>query len=263
MSHRLFIFSIVIYILAFLVTTVIHELGHALTSSALGGRPILHHVFVEHHGLEGGRRAAVSAAGPLVSLLQGIVLFVVLRYSGSIPTPARLLLLWLCIHGLVNFFGYLITTPFVPQGDLGRVASWLKVPGIGRWMMLVVGLATVTGLGLWAREPLLSFITTTSLPADSSASTHHILLTGIGPWLVGSMLIALVSWPAPHWISYLYPFFAGLFLIVTIRRIGNIVAPQPSTPTWVEQPLWPWLLALGAVVVVFRAVLQPGVRLGS
>lgn len=49
---------VVIYTLAFIVTTVLHELAHALTSALFGGQPVLHHVYVRHRLTSGLPAAA-------------------------------------------------------------------------------------------------------------------------------------------------------------------------------------------------------------
>jgi hypothetical protein len=257
---RLFTISSIIYVLAFLLTTVVHEFGHGLVSALLGGEPVVHHVYVEHHGLEGGRRAAVSAAGPLVSLLQGVTLGLLLRVRRRGPSVSRLFALWLCLHGLVNFFGYLITTPFVPNADLGKIASWLGLPAFARWALCAAGLGAVTWIGYWSRAPLLSFAVDAEL--DASAKRRHVWLAGVGPWLVGWLVIALASTPAPHWITYGYPLFAGFFLIVTLKKIDDVPV-EGHDREWVEAPLWPWILALMLVLLVFAFVLRPGVALGG
>ncbi|MEZ4450581.1 MAG: hypothetical protein R3B09_13960 [Nannocystaceae bacterium] len=259
---RVFVFALVIYVLTFLVTTILHEVAHAVTSLAVGGRPVLHHVFVAHEGLEGGRQAMVSAAGPLFSLLQGGVLVLILRHISAAPSAARLALLWLCIHGLVNFFGYLVTTPFVPNADLGKVAAWLELPAIARWGVFAAGIGAITGIGLWAREPLLAFVVDPATLTDPAARARHILAIGVGPWLVGGALIALASWPSPHWITFAYPFFAGFFLIVTVRRLRDVVPPEISGGLWIDAPIWPWLVGLALTLALFR-VLAGGVRLGG
>lgn len=271
MLGRLLIISLIIYVLAFLLTTIVHELGHALVSAALGGDPVLHHVYVEHHDLEGWRRAAVSGAGPLISLIQGAGLWLLLRMRERGPSVARLLLLWLCLHGLINFFGYLITTPFVPNADVGKIAAWLELPAIGRWALCVAGLSAITWIGYWSRAPLLSFAVIPTKDLDARARTRHVYFAGVGPWLIGWLVIALASWPSPHWITYAYPFFAGFFLIITVKKIAGVPVEegpgsgpgriQKLDPAWVQAPLWPWLIALIAVLVVFAAVLRPGVAL--
>ncbi len=259
---RVFIFALVIYVLTFLVTTILHEVAHAVTSLALGGRPVLHHVYVAHEGLEGARQAMVSAAGPLMSLVQGGVLLALLRATSAAPTATRLALVWLCIHGLVNFFGYLVTTPFVPNADLGKIASWLELPMLARWGVFAAGLGAITWIGFWAREPLLAFVVEPAALTDPAARVRHVMAIGVGPWLLGGALIALASWPSPHWISFLYPFFAGFFLFVTVRRARDILPPDVGAPLWTDGALWPWLVGVAAVLVIFR-VLVGGVRLGG
>lgn len=259
---RVFLFGLVIYVLAFLVTTILHELAHAVTSLVLGGRPVLHHVFVEHEALAGGRQAAVSAAGPLMSLLQGGILLAVLHHGSLAPSALRLALVWLCIHGLVNFFGYLVTTPFVANADLGKLAAWLELPGIARWGLFAAGIGAITWIGLWAREPLLAFAVEPAALTEPAARVRHVAALGAGPWLVGGIVIAAASWPSPHWISFVYPFFAGFFLIVTLRRVRDVVPPELPRELWTDAALWPWVLGLAAVLAVFRA-LVPGVRLAG
>ncbi|MCA9659470.1 MAG: hypothetical protein KC486_14080 [Myxococcales bacterium] len=259
---RAFLFSLVIYVQTFLLTTMLHELAHALTSLALGGRPVLHHVYVAHEGIDGARRAMVSAAGPLMSLAQGLALLAVFRRRPGPATAGRLALLWLCIHGLVNFFGYLVTTPFVPNADLGKVAAWLELPGLARWGIFAAGIAAITWIGLWAREPLLRFVVEPATRREPAARVRHIAAIGVAPWLVGGAVIAAASWPSPHWISYVYPFFAGFFLIVTIRRARSVTPPEVPGAPWVEAALWPWVVGLAAVVGLLRAVVG-GVALGG
>ena len=75
-------------------------------------------------------------------------------------------------------------------------------------------------------------------------------------------MIAAASWPSPHWISYVYPFFAGFFLIVTIRRARSVTPPEVPGAPWVEAALWPWVVGLAAVVGLLRAVVG-GVALGG
>ncbi len=260
---RVVLFSLVIYVLAFLLTTVLHEVGHALTSYLLGGKPVLHHVFVEHEEIEGGARAIVSAAGPLVSLVQGVVLLGVLRSISAAPSALRLAIIWLCIHGLVNFFGYLITTPFVESADLGKIATYLELPMIVRWGLFGSGITAITVIGLWAREPLLAFVVDPATLVDAGARSRHMMAIGVAPWLLGGLVIGAFSWPSPHWITFVYPFFAGFFLIVSVRRSRNVIPPELPEVLWTEVSLWPWVLLVLAVVIIFRGVLLPGIRFGS
>jgi hypothetical protein len=255
------LFSLVIYVLTFLVTTMLHELAHAITSVALGGRPTLHHVFVRHRGLSGGPRALVAGAGPIFSLIQGLACVAALPYAGGEPSAAGLALLWLALHGLVNFFGYLITTPFVPSGDLGKVAAYLGLTSAGRWGLFVAGLLATAWIGEWAAEPLLGFVVDPAATLDAGARTTHVLAIGVAPWIVGSVVIGAASRPAPHWISYVYPASAGFFLLVTLGRVRELMPAPPAAPLWIDAPLWPWLLALAGVLVIFRRLLVPGVDL--
>jgi len=42
----------------------------------------------------------------------------------------------------------------------------------------------------------------------------------------------------------------------------RVPAPEVSAKQWDGTAFWPWLLALGALLLLFTAVLRPGVRIG-
>lgn len=80
--------SAVCYMLAFLLTTVLHEFGHAIVGSLLGSSPVLHHNYVEHldrASLPVMHQAWIACAGPLVSLAQGLLLLPVVRRRSGGP----------------------------------------------------------------------------------------------------------------------------------------------------------------------------------
>lgn len=111
--------SAMCYVLAFLLTTVLHECGHAIVGSILGSGPVLHHNYVEHFGRENlpvAHQAWIALAGPLVSFAQGLLLVpVVKRRKGG--GAFNLFLLWAMLLGFGNFLGYLMTGPIFTAGD--------------------------------------------------------------------------------------------------------------------------------------------------
>jgi hypothetical protein len=255
-----------IYVLAFLSTTILHELAHALVSAALGGKTVLHHVFVRHEGHHGGRAAAIAAAGPLFSLCQGVLVALValkLPASSGVAPPVRLFLFWFSLHGLVNFFGYLLTTPFVADADLGKVAAWLELSSFAKWALFAGGGGAILLLGSVATMPLLSFGLSPAMLADGAGRASTIVWIGVLPWLIGSVLMAAASFPSPHWISYAYPFLSGTFLLGSWRRAARSSPPDVTPGQWQTVAVWPWLLALSALLLVFVLVLRPGVRIRS
>ena len=64
-----------------------------------------------------------------MSLLSGLVFLL----TGARMRPGQRSLLlattWLGVLGVAMCFGYLLTTPFLPAGDLGRIATLHGRPG--------------------------------------------------------------------------------------------------------------------------------------
>lgn len=252
---------VVIYTLAFIVTTVLHELAHALTSALFGGQPVLHHVYVRHRLTSGLPAAAAAAAGPLFSAVQGLLILALARAVSRWRPAARLFGLWLCAHGLINFSGYLLTTPFTHSGDLGKVAALLELPAAARWAIFGVGALGVLAVGAAVTRPLLQLAHGPEQVADPRGRARAIFQIAIVPWWSGAALLALVSYPASTWLPYVHDVLAGFFLFGTWRRAARLSPPAVASEQWADESRWPWSLGLAAAVAVMLA-LHDGVRIG-
>jgi hypothetical protein len=257
---RPLVFRVSVYALAFLVTTVLHELAHALVSAAQGGRPVLHHSYVRSEGLQGGPLVATAAAGPLFSLAQGILLLPVVPALAR-RAAWRLFAFWCCVDGFVNFFGYLVTTPFASNADLGKVAAWLALPPLAIWALFAIGIATNGLIGALTARPMLRFGFDRAELATSAGRARTIVQVGVVPWLLGTLVVVLASLSSPHWLSRVYPVLSGFFLIGAWRRARRISPPEITARQWDPIASWPWLLALAVSLLVYVLVLGPGVRI--
>jgi hypothetical protein len=257
----------VLYVVAFLLTTVLHELAHAVVGAALGGRPVLHHNHVAGGGVElsAARVVAVKLAGPAFSLLQALALtpLVVRRRRRD---AAQLLLLWMMALGYNNFLGYLFTGPFAPAGDIGAAARIAEVPMAG---VVAVSLAGIAGqlLVVWhLRRPFLSFAFDETQLASAAGRKRVLLHSLILPWLVGSLAFTLVSLPSPAWLSTIYPLSSGMPFIMPWQAAGNprardgVVASDGRAAASVS---WLAVVVLLALVAFNQLVLRPGIALAG
>jgi hypothetical protein len=212
MSELLFFY--LAYLFSLLATTLLHEFGHAAASQALGGRPVMHHVYVVHGALAPRRRAIVAASGPFTSLLQGLGFLLLL--DASVSSVWGLVVLWLALLGLANFFGYLITTPFWDKGDFGKISQLLGWSRKRRYLLFGIGLLAMPGLTYIAAHQFSLTARHFSL-SEGDIYLHMVVL----PWLFGCIASALMARPAPiaHVLSY--PFFSGLFLLPTYWRLAG------------------------------------------
>jgi hypothetical protein len=255
-------FSALVFVLAFTMTTIFHEGGHAVVSRMLGDRPVLYATFVAHGRMSPRAQAVIAAAGPAVSLAQGI-LFSALFELVSGPTTVRLLLLWTGLLGLAHFFGYLVTTPFVAAGDLGKVARHLGWRTPVRLLVGGLGIATTWVIGALSSSRFLELAASPQAVATSDGRSRHLLAIAVLPWVVGAIVVALSHLPAPHPISLAYPFLIGLFTMVAWHEAKAASPPvRIEGGAWGQIEWWPWLAALLAALLVFRGVLARGVRLG-
>lgn len=194
-------FSAGLYALAFFLTQVLHELGHAVAGALVGSEPVLHTAFVEHlQQVSAQGRLIHSAAGPVVSLVQGLLFLALLRLGS--PPAVKLGLAWMSYHGLINVVGYLFSGAFAPGGDIGKVWMLLELPAAARWIISALSFASFF------------FLTRLYLPTFRELSPRPLLQeaqarqwareSGMFPGMLATPLLMLMSLPLPHWLSYLY-----------------------------------------------------------
>jgi hypothetical protein len=253
--------STMAYVSAFLVTTVLHECGHAFVGHWLGSAPVLHHNHVEHFQrdlLPLPHQVWIALAGPLVSLVQGILVAFWMRDRQG-GGPFRLFMLWTMLLGFGNFLGYLMTGPLFTAGDIGKVHQLLDVPLWIRIGVAIVGAAALTVVAYRATLPFLRFAPEQHHVQDA---TSRVAFNGriiILPWVIGSLVMTLLYLPVVAVVSIIYPISSGMVFIFPWRnakRVQGAIAQGSSALTRSSLPL---AVALLLGVVLFRAVLAPGI----
>lgn len=217
---------------------------------------------VRHELTSGAPAAWVAAAGSLACLLQGLLLLVPWLVPPRRSPASRLLWLWLCIHGFANFFGYLLTAPFVARGDVGKLAVLLGWPSALVWAVFGIGALGILAIGALATRPLLRFAPAPELLAEARGRTRFITQIGVIPWVFSAVFAASLGFPAPHWISYANDFFTGAFILGTRRRAARLAPPAVVSGQWDETSTWPWAIGLAALATLVLALLRHGVRIG-
>jgi hypothetical protein len=252
--------AVALYTTAFLLTAMAHELAHALVSKSLGGQPVLYHSSVRSlaPNLTDRMQLAIAAAGPLLSLVQGLVfLGLARRREGN--GNAALLGLYLGLFGMINFLGYVFTGPFVPYGDLGKVEALLHLP---TGLTLAAALLAMVVLGLVVARTGPLFLRFG--PGLSRPGRGQLLLALVAlPWLLGAGLITGLSWPAPTLLSLIYPPMSSMVLGAAYGRAIRQPYPTEAAMPAALLPalqLGPALLGLAVAAIIFR-LLATGVPL--
>lgn len=255
--------SAVCYVLAFLLTTVLHEFGHAIVGSMLGSGPVLHHNYVEHMSradLPVVHQAWIALAGPLVSFTQGLLLVpVVKRRKGDVMF--NLFLLWAMLLGFGNFLGYLMTGPIFTAGDIGKVHALLDVPMALRIIFAFLGAAVLTFVAYISTRPFLQFATDQFVLDNAKSRTAFNFRIIILPWLIGAVTVTLLYLPFVAIVSIIYPISSGMVFIFPWKNAERVMDARALGSRSLSTPLWTWYAALLGAVLIFRLVLAPGITL--
>ncbi|HEX8426710.1 hypothetical protein [Hymenobacter sp.] len=232
---------------------------HALIALALGGHPTLYNTSVRNvNDLSEFRQALVALAGPVFSLLQGLVVLAFVRQRRATGLAA-LFALFFGVFGVINFLGYLMITPFVPYGDLGQVAAIWHLP-------LPLGVAVAAGIVLTISVRRTAPLFMRFVPAEVATPAARVekgralrALTA-WPWLIGSIVITALSWPVPTLANLLVAPMSSMVLGAAWG--AAMCQPELSGSTAPVVFRWSWGAVVGLVLMalVFRS-LQNGVVL--
>ncbi|WP_151088154.1 hypothetical protein [Hymenobacter baengnokdamensis] len=204
---------------------------------------------------------AVYGPGPAAIGGMAVVAFLLFwKWQRHRRGLAKLLLLWLIFHATNAILGGLLADTITQSGSW-FVPNWLL--GAGTWPSTVLGLlfgAVQLALGSAAAIPfLLAQDSRTVLQFD-----HRPLLvryTILGPWLAGSVLLAVAAIPHLGLNEVLRFGTMGLLLIPLAQGVAEEsftfkkVLPSPTRVSWVLAGLallglLAWRLALGGPVAV-------------
>ncbi|GAB3582333.1 hypothetical protein [Hymenobacter daeguensis] len=246
--------AICLYVAAYLLTIILHELGHATMSWLLGGRPVLYNTSVENtnKALSVTARVLIAAAGPVLSLgLGGLMLGLVRRSAAR--GAGYLFWLYMGVFGIINFFGYLMIAPLAKGGDTGQIAALLHAPAWLTWATALLALVVLIRL-IGSTGALFAGLLPTEWQADATARTAGLRGLIGWPWLVGSVVLVLLALPAPH-----PAVVANMFMspMVLRRAYANAqtMLPTAGLPAAVSSlvPLqWLAVAATVALAVGFR-----------
>jgi len=265
MSERwnIFINSLMIYIAAFMPSTFLHELGHAISSFIFNGSPILHHNYVAHltpENMTSTENLIVMLAGPLASLFKGLLAGVLfLKYKKY--NLLSLFLLWLAIFGLNNFLGYFLTGPFFTEGDIGKIYLLYNVPTSVQIVISVISAGLLLLLAYKLTVPFLLFSYKNQWVANGQNRKNFSLKILILPWIFGSVFVTLLYLPIVAFVSIVYPFMSGFIFIYPWQNANQIERVPISENRQIGKFSFPVLIVLIILILIFRLLLAPGIEL--
>jgi len=177
--------STVAFVGALFLSITLHELAHGLTALAFGVKPTVYAAYETHPPLSSGREAVVAVAGPLFSLVSGLIALLVPRRGRGFW---RLFTIWFGVLSIQSFFGYLMTGPFVPYGDIGHAFRLLHAPGVAYVVVFVVGVLGTFALGRFLTEQLLELT-----DGEGQVRAAQLRQFAFFTWIAGVVLALLLS----------------------------------------------------------------------
>lgn len=138
------ILRVALFVLAGFLSVLVHELGHALTGKSFGAptRIVLHtfggYATFPANSFGRGQNLLVTAAGPAIQIVLGLLALTVLRFA-DMPSPA-LELFFFFLFVISIFWALLNLIPVIPL-DGGQLLASILGPRRGR-LALQVSMAT-------------------------------------------------------------------------------------------------------------------------
>lgn len=205
-KRNIIINSTMLFVIATMWQQTLHELGHLVAAIILHSEDVtLYHNSVEHDpsAISMASRLMIASAGPLLSLLSGLLFhFVCANYKQR--NILFLFLLFMSSFGYINFGGYLLMSPFFQSGDTGFVFSQLGFP---LWLMILLSLAGVVFLFLSMKNLSKYFVEMASSEIINNKEQRAAFIASLImiPLCIGIIITVILNLPVPTFLSLLYP----------------------------------------------------------
>jgi len=239
-GKALFVNSALAFASAQLIGAALHETGHGIAAQLLGFHPRIYAFFEDNPTGDARQTLTILAAGPLASLLLGILFWLWYRASKPRYSFPRLLLLWLAVGGVMTFVNYLIVTPWLAGGDTAQFADVLGWPTIARYGISAVGVAIMISLARPAARALFDVAPRAVDLGSTRARRRFILRAFYLPLIAGAFLTTVGAIGGPPLIL-IYEFLAafGTIDIVGAAMYAGVTPPRgddraPDAPLRIE-----------------------------
>jgi hypothetical protein len=258
---------IAISALAYVLSAALHEhLGHALTCVALGSRVTemgAYYISCDDVRLSSFGIRLVELAGPLVSVLTGVVCLALLRRLPRLPAAAFYFLWLLGALGLMDAAGYALFSGASGQGDLGTTGDGALHGVTPEWLwrvgLFLVGVLTY----IWVMRIAVAAIAPRASGSgdDRIRCAHRAALVS---YLTGGAVAVLIGLLNPHGLvivilSAMASSFGGtiglIFMMQWLQR-----QPQAQGPGLYFARSWSWIATAAVVTVAYAAIFGPTLR---
>lgn len=264
MKQKLTILNLIsILVIAFGLTTFLHEFAHAMAAKCVGVNSTLFHTYVsfDNSTTPASHEVLILSSGPLVSFFQAILFLILLRKRNKTDFTG-LFYLWMGIIGMVVFLGYIMMGPFIPYGDTGKIYTLLATPAYVSYSLAAFALI---GIILLFRKltPLFIQFLSSLMTISGFEKSRSLFLFFILPLLAGTIINTSISLPAPTMVSIAFPLILPLTMLPSAIRIGrsNWVTSKNSTEENRLSRITYWPIILLIVIIIISRIMAAGINL--
>lgn len=264
MKQKLIIINLIsVFVVAFGLTTFLHEFAHAITAKMVGVESVLFHSYVSYDNSTTSsiHQIYILSSGPLISLLQAFVFLFLLRKRVKIDFIA-LLYLWLGIIGMVVFLGYIMMGPFMPYGDTGKIYAILSIPNYISFSLTILALIVIILFFRKLTHVFANFLF--QLKGESEfESKKSFMLFFVLTLITGTVFNILISLPAPTMMSLAFPMVIPLTMIPSAIRLYKLSWSSEKKlskeSSFSKRTYWP-IMAMLFIIVILR-ILAMGINI--
>lgn len=251
-----FLNSTILFIIANILETLLHEFGHYFTALAVGipNVTIYHnYTLFDNSSVSELNRLLVSSAGPLVSLLIGIIF----QWACKGRTKKDLVFMfqnYLSIFGYISFFGYLMVAPFISEGDTSLAFQILDFP---LWLVISISVISMMFLYVIMFRLTRNFVLLSPYEAleINYARGRFMAILILYPLIVGVVATTMLNLPVAAALILVSPIVKPLIILFTypqaLKKNYRGVISNRDFDSINQFNYYP-LIALFAVVILNR-----------
>lgn len=259
---------IAISALAYIIAVALHEhLGHTTACILLGGHPVemgAFYVNCDYTGMSSLNIRLVALAGPFISLVTGLVSFLVILPRIPSRAHAAYYFVWLLGSlGLMGSTGYLLFSGISGVGDFGTASDGVFYQATPEWLwrtaMTIIGVLSYATIVRFAVRKIDQHIG----GEGRSRIQYALRLTWVS-YITGAVLYIAIGLLNPH----------GLIIVAMSAAASSLGGTSGLLwmMEWLDrkkqvesgliiQRSWVWITLGISITVIYAAVLGPTIRL--
>jgi len=204
----------------------------------------------------------IFSAGPIVNFVIGISFLIIYSNIKELNGVFKLYFLWGFLHAVNMLFGALLIGTLFDTG-VGHVISWLYIMDTGKVLYSILSIFLLVIAGLIATKPFLISGNSYYNEVNFFNRNSFIIAQVLVPFLLGNVIMYIIRQPR----FVFYDTFISVTLIVCLLPV--LVTYSTYNDLYFEEedkhpkPAWIPLLVLGLFVMIFRGLLELGLRFGG